>query len=205
MKLHHAPGSRSTRIVWLLEELGLPYDIQFHKLGDRAMRSAEYLKVHPMGRVPALEDNGVVIHESGAIVEYILTRYGAGRMLPDVNSPRYAQYLQWLHYSEGMMMPQVNVIMVETVFLPPERRNEVNVDRATKLLTRSLDAVELQLENGEEFLAGEFTGADIMTGHACIAAKRLNADMSEKPNVAAYVDRLTSRTAYKKALQANPD
>ena len=205
MKLHHAPGSRSTRIVWLLEELGLPYDIQFHKLGDRAMRSAEYLKVHPMGRVPALEDNGVVIHESGAIVEYILTRYGAGRMLPDVKSPLYAQYLQWLHYSEGMMMPQVNVIMVETVFLPPERRNEVNVDRATKLLTRSLNAVELQLENGEEFLAGEFTGADIMTGHACIAAKRLNADMSEKPNVAAYVDRLTSRTAYKKALQANPD
>jgi glutathione S-transferase len=205
MKLHHAPGSRSTRIVWLLEELGLPYDIQFHKLGDRAMRSAEYLKVHPMGRVPALEDNGAVIHESGAIVEYILTRYGAGRMLPDVKSPLYAQYLQWLHYSEGMMMPQVNVIMVETVFLPPERRNEVNVDRATKLLTRSLDAVELQLENGEEFLAGEFTGADIMTGHACIAAKRLNADMSEKPNVAAYVDRLTSRTAYKKALQANPD
>jgi len=205
MKLHHAPGSRSTRIVWLLEELGLPYDIQFHKLGDRAMRSAEYLKVHPMGRVPALEDNGVVIHESGAIVEYILTRYGAGRMLPDVKSPLYAQYLQWLHYSEGMMMPQVNVIMVETVFLPPERRNEVNVDRATKLLTRSLDAVELQLEKGEEFLAGEFTGADIMTGHACIAAKRLNADMSEKPNVAAYVDRLTSRTAYKKALQANPD
>jgi len=205
MKLHHAPGSRSTRIVWLLEELGLPYDIQFHKLGDRAMRSAEYLKVHPMGRVPALEDNGVVIHESGAIVEYILTRYGAGRMLPDVKSPLYAQYLQWLHYSEGMMMPQVNVIMVETVFLPPERRNEVNVDRATKLLTRSLDAVELQLENGEEFLAGEFTGADIMTGHACIAAKRLNADMSEKPNVAAYVDRLTSRTAYRKALQVNPD
>ncbi len=205
MKLHHAPGSRSTRIVWLLEELGLPYDIQFHKLGDRAMRSAEYLKVHPMGRVPALEDNGVVIHESGAIVEYILTRYGAGRMLPDVKSPLYAQYLQWLHYSEGMMMPQVNVIMVETVFLPPERRNEVNVDRATKLLTRSLDAVELQLENGEEFLAGEFTGADIMTGHACIAAKRLNADMSEKPNVSAYVDRLTSRTAYQKALQANPD
>jgi glutathione S-transferase len=205
MKLHHAPGSRSTRIVWLLEELGLPYDIQFHKLGDRAMRSAEYLKVHPMGRVPALEDNGVVIHESGAIVEYILTRYGSGRMLPDVKSPLYAQYLQWLHYSEGMMMPQVNVIMVETVFLPPERRNEVNVDRATKLLTRSLDAVELQLENGEEFLAGEFTGADIMTGHACIAAKRLNADMSEKPNVSAYVDRLTSRTAYKKALQANPD
>ena len=205
MKLHHAPGSRSTRIVWLLEELGLPYDIQFHKLGDRAMRSAEYLKVHPMGRVPALEDNGVVIHESGAIVEYILTRYGAGRMLPDVKSPLYAQYLQWLHYSEGMMMPQVNVIMVETVFLPPERRNEVNVDRATKLLTRSLDAVELQLKNGEEFLAGEFTGADIMTGHACIAAKRLNADMSEKPNVAAYVDRLTSRTAYKKALEANPD
>ncbi|MEK9903830.1 MAG: glutathione S-transferase family protein [Rhodospirillales bacterium] len=204
MKLHHAPGSRSTRIVWLLEELALPYEIQFHKLGDRGMRSPEYLKVHPMGRVPALEDADTVIHESGAIVEYILTRYGGGRMRPDSDSTNFAQYLQWLHYSEGMMMPQVNVIMVETFFLPPERRNEVNVERANKLLTRSLDAVELQLAEGGEFLAGDFSGADIMTGHACIVAKRLEADMTDKPNVNAYVERLTSRAAYQKAVQATP-
>lgn len=102
------------------------------------------------------------------------------------------------------MMPQVNVIMVETFFLPPERRNEVNVERANKLLTRSLDAVELQLAEGGEFLAGDFSGADIMTGHACIVAKRLEADMTDKPNVNAYVERLTSRAAYQKAVQANP-
>ena len=205
MKLYHAPGSRSVRIVWLLEELGLDCDIHFHKLGDKGMRSPEYLKVHPMGRVPALEDDGVVLYESGAIVEYILAKHAGGRMRPGQDTPAFAQYLQWLHYAEGMMMPQVNVIMVEKVFLPPERRNDVNVDRATKLLTRSLTAVEAHMAGGQDYLAGDFSGADIMTGHACIVSKRLGADLSDKPNVAAYVERLTARPSYQKALATKPD
>ncbi len=158
MKLYHCPNSRSVRIVWLLEELGLDYELEVFKLGEKAMRAPEYLKIHPGGRVPALEDEGVVLFESGAIVEYLLARYGQGRMVPDVASPEFAMYLQWLHYAEGMIMPQVNIIMVETVFLPPERRNDVNVARATKLLTRMLAAVEAHLE-GREFLAGDFSGA----------------------------------------------
>ena len=95
-------------------------------------------------------------------------------------------------------MPPVNTIMVETVFLPPERRNQTNVDRATKLLTRMLGAVETALE-GEEYLAGDFSGADIMSGHACMVSGRLGADLSDKPNVAAYVERLAARPAYQKA------
>ena len=126
-------------------------------------------------------------------------------MVPSQDSPTFAQYLQWLHYAEGMMMPQVNIIMVETVFLPPERRNDVNVDRATKLLTRSLTAVEAHLADGKDYLAGDFSGADIMTGHACIVSKRLGADLSDKPNVSAYVDRLQARDAYQKAVAAAPD
>lgn len=202
MKIHHAPNSRSVRAVWLFEELGLPYELEVYKLGDPAMRSAEYLKKHPMGRVPSLEDGDVTIFESGAIVEYVLARYGEGRMRPTVESPDFPAYLQWLHYSEGMLMPQVNLIMVETFFLPPERRNEENLARATKLLTRMLTAVEAHLADGKQHLAGDFSGADIMTGHACIVSKRLNADLSDKPNVAAYVDRLTARPAYQRALAA---
>ncbi len=200
MKIHHAPNSRSVRAVWLFEELGLPYDLQVYKLGDPAMRAPQYLKKHPLGRVPALEDGDVTIFESGAITEYVLTRYGNGRMRPAVDSADYPGYLQWLHYSEGMLMPQVNLIMVETFFLPPERRNEENVKRAIKLLTRMLTAVEAHMADGKEFLAGGFSGADIMTGHACIVSKRLNADFSDKPNVAAYVDRLTARPAYQRAV-----
>ena len=166
MLIHHAPNTRSVRAVWLFEELGLPYDLKVYKLGDPAMRSPEYLKLHPLGRVPALEDGDCTIFESGAIVEYVLARYGEGRLRPAPDAPEFPAYLQWLHYAEGMMMPQVNVIVVETRF------------------------------------AGGFSGADIMTGHACIAAGRLEADLSDKPHVAAYIGRLTGRPAYRRAMQA---
>ena len=198
MKIHHAPNTRSVRAVWLLEELGIPYELEMHKLGDPAMRSPEYRKVHPMGRVPALEDGDVTIFESGAIVEYVLARQGDGRMRPEVDAPEFPAYLQWLHYAEGMIMPPVNIIVVETILLPPERRNDANVARATKLLGQMLSAVDAHME-GREYLAGEFSGADIMTGHACTVSRRLGADVSDKPNVEAYIERCNARPAMQKA------
>lgn len=199
MKLYHAPGTRSVRIVWLLEELGLPYDLELHKLGDPAMRSPEYLKIHPMGRVPALEDGDVNIFESGAIVQYLIGKYSNGTLARSPDSPHYADYLQWLHYAEGMIMPPINIIVVETVLLPPERMNQTNVDRAKKLLGRMLTAVEARME-GREFIAGDFSGADIMTGHACtVAMRRVEGVASALPNVSAYVERLNARPALKKA------
>ena len=201
MKIHHAPNTRSVRIVWLLEELGLPYELAQYKLGDPSMRSPEYRKVHPMGRVPALEDGGVTLFESGAIVEYVLTRHGEGRMQPAVEAPEFPMYLQWLHYAEGMLMPPVNIIVVETILLPPERRNEVNVGRATKLLGQMLSAVDTHM-SGREYLAGDFSGADIMTGHACTVARRLGADVSDKPNVESYIERCNARPAMQRAWAA---
>ena len=198
MKIHHAPNSRSVRALWLFNELGLPYELEIYPLGDKSMRTPEYLKVHPLGRVPALEDGDVTIFESGAIVQYVLEKYGDGTMVPAPGSIDYPIYLQWLHYAEGMIMPQINIIVVETIFLPEERRNQTNVDRATKLLTRMLTAVDMHLQD-RDFLAGEFSGADIMTGHACIVSGRLGADISDKPNIAAYIDRLEARPALQKA------
>jgi glutathione S-transferase len=198
MKIYYAPNTRAVRIVWLFEELGLPYELQRYKLGDASMRSPDYLKVHPMGRVPVLEDGETTIFESGAIVQYVLAKYGDGRLAPEVSSPEFPAYLQWLHYAEGMIMPPVNSIVVETILLPPERRNQANVDRAVKLLSRMLSAVDGGLD-GREFLAGPFSGADIMTGHACIVAARLGADLADKPNVTRYVDRLNARPALKRA------
>jgi glutathione S-transferase len=198
MKIYYAPNTRAVRIVWLFEELGLPYELQRYKLGDARMRSPDYLKVHPMGRVPVLEDGETTIFESGAIVQYVLAKYGDGRLAPEVSSPEFPAYLQWLHYAEGMIMPPVNTIVVETILLPPERRNQANVDRAVKLLSRMLSAVDSGLA-GREFLAGSFSGADIMTGHACTVAARLGADLSDKPSVASYIDRLNARPALKRA------
>jgi glutathione S-transferase len=198
MKIHHAPNSRSVRALWLFNELDLPYELEIYPLGDKSMRTPEYLKVHPLGRVPAVEDGDLTIFESGAIVQYVLNKYGDGAMVPTSSSPNYPTYLQWLHYAEGMIMPQINIIVVETIFLPEERRNQTNVDRATKLLNRMLTAVDMHLQD-RKFLAGEFSGADIMTGHACIVSGRLGADISDKPNVAAYIDRLEARPALQKA------
>ena len=198
MKIHHAPNTRSVRAIWLMEELGLPYEIEIYKLGDPAMRAPDYLKVHPMGRVPALEDGDVTVFESGAIVEYVLARHGEGRLRPAAESPQFPSYLQWLHYAEGMIMPPVNTIVVETILLPPERRNDGNVARATKLLGRMLSAVDAHMD-GRDYLAGDFSGADIMTGHACTVARRLGADVSDKPNVEAYIERCNARPALQRA------
>ena len=201
MKIYYAPNTRAVRIVWLFEELGLPYELETFKLGDPAMRAPEYLKVHPMGRVPTLIDGDLTIFESGAIVQYVLARYGNGRLVPAVASPLFGPYLQWLHYAEGMIMPPVNTIVVETKLLPPERRNPANAERALKLLTRMLIPVNAHLE-GREFLAGEFSGADIMTGHACTVAASLGADVSDKPHLAAYIERINARPAMKRAWAA---
>ena len=201
MKIFHASNTRSVRVVWLCEELGLDYELEKFKLGDGSMRAPEYLKIHPMARVPSIQDGDVTIFESGAIVEYILEKYGNGRLHPGTDSPDFPSYLQWLHYAEGMIMPHVNILVVETLLLPEDKRNLVNIDRSTKQLTRMLGAVNMALEN-KEYLAGDFTGADIMTGHACTVSSRLGADISDKPNVEAYIKRLNNRPAMKKAWAA---
>jgi glutathione S-transferase len=188
------------RIVWLFEELGLPYELVRYRLGDAAMRTEEYRRLNPMGRVPTLEDGEVVLFESGAIVEYVLARHAPGRLAPAVESPEFPRYLQWLHYAEGMIMPPVNTIVVETLLLPEEKRNPVNLARAEKLLARMLDALEPALE-GREHLAGEFSAADVMTGHAAIVAAR-RVGTEGRPNLAAYIERLQARPSLQKAWDA---
>tara|TARA_B100001741_G_C16504048_1_gene576212 strand:- start:627 stop:1232 length:606 start_codon:yes stop_codon:yes gene_type:complete len=199
MKLYFAPNSRAVKIAWLLEELGLSYDIEKYFVGDKALRTPEYYKIHPMGRIPVLEDGNVRIYESGAIVQYLLARHGKGNFVPETEDPTFPEYLQWLHYAEGSIMQQVNSLVVETILLPPEKKNEVNVARALKLLKVALGNVDNRLED-RDYLTGVFTGADVMTGHACYGAKRAGADISEMKNLNLYIERLLERPAFKKAM-----
>ena len=198
MKLYFAPNSRAVRIAWLLEELGLEYEVEKYAVGDRALRTPEYYKIHPMGRIPVLEDGETRIYESGAIVQYLLARHGNGRFAPGADDSSFPEYLQWLHYAEGSIMGQVNILVVETILLPPEKRNDVNVNRALKLLRVALGNVDQRLQD-REYLTGTFSGADIMTGHACFGAMKAGAEIEDFKQLKAYIDRLLERPALKKA------
>jgi glutathione S-transferase len=117
--VHHAPKARSVRVVWLLEELGVPYQVKPVALSGESLRSDEHLKVHPLGKVPAIQDGDVTMIESGAIVEYLIERYGNGRLAPAPGTPARAQYLQWLHFGEATCLPPLSDL-VQHSFLRPE-------------------------------------------------------------------------------------
>jgi len=204
MKLYFASNTRAERIAWLLNELGLDYEIERYTLGDKAMRSPEFLAVSPNGRVPVLDDGDVRMSESTGIAQYLLARYGEGRLAPATDSPDFPGYLQWLHYGEGMLMGPLGNYVVEAILLPPDRRSEVHAKRALKLMGNLLAAVDTHLE-GREYLAGDFSIADIITGHACMMSARAGADISDKPNLAAYIERLKARPALQKVIALRPE
>jgi glutathione S-transferase len=200
MKVYFAPASRAVRTVWLLEEIGQSYELERFTLGQKEMRGPDYAKVNPNGRVPTLVDGDVTISESTAIAQYLGAKY-APELTVGPDAPNFAMYLQWLHYGEGMIMPPINNYVVETILLPPERRNEEIAARSLKLLNRTLGAAEAHME-GRDFLAGDFTVADTITGHAIIMSRRLGANFSNCPNLSAYAERLEARAAFKAAEAA---
>ena len=199
MKVYFASNTRAVRTVWLLEELGLEYQLERFTLGDKAMREPEFLQINPNGRVPVLEDGDVRLSESTAIAQYLVARYGNGRFAPSPDSADFPTYLQWLHYAEGMLMGPVGNYVVETILLPAERRSEEHAKRALKLITRLLGAVDQHLD-GRKYLAGQFSAADTITGHACMVSEKIGADISSFENLKAYIQRLKDRPALQKAL-----
>jgi len=182
LKLHFAPNSRAGRIVWLLEELALPYELNRMDFHPKDLKSDTHRARHPLGRVPVLEDGGVSIFESGAIVEYILERHKNGGLKPAVSAPEYPAYLQWFHYCEGMVMPPVNIIVVNTLLLPPDRQDQNALAQAKRLLSKALAPIDTALE-GKDYLIGNFSAADVMLGHSCFMSNRVGAISDEMPNL----------------------
>ncbi len=179
----------------------MPYELNAMAFHPKDLKSDEHRSRHPLGRVPVLDDGDVRIYESGAIVEYILARHGDGSLKPPVDSPDFPLYLQWFHYCEGMVMPPINTIMVHTVILPPDRRDETVLGQARRLLGKALLPINDTLE-GKDYLIGDFSAADIMLGHACVMSGRLGLITDATPHLAAYVDRLNARPALKFAMSA---
>ena len=201
LTLHFAPNSRAGRILWLLEELALPYELNRMDFHPKDLKSEAHRARHPLGRVPVLDDGDISIFESGAIVEYILERHKNGGLKPAVASPWFPEYLQWFHYCEGMVMPPVNTIVVQTILLPADRRDEKALGQAQRLLTKALAPVNEALA-GREYLIGDFSGADIMLGHACFMSQRLGCVTDEMVHLMAYVARIKARPAFDKAINA---
>lgn len=196
--VHHLNDSRSQRILWLLEELGLPYEIK-HYQRDATTRLAppELTAIHPLGKSPLITDGDRTIHESGAIIDYLIRRHGGGRLQPDPQSADYDAYQQWMHYAEGSaMLPLMLSLYVS-------RLGEAGAPLQPRIQSETanhLGYVDRALA-GREFLVGDsLTGADVQLGFVGEAARAFGRNAGY-PNLAAWVDRLQARPAYQAALE----
>ena len=199
LKVHFVAGTRAGRVVWLLEELGLEYEVNIMPFTKEGLKSAEHRSRHALGRVPVLEDGDISIFESGAIIDYVLERHKNGGLKPSSDSSEFPFYLQWYHYCEGMVMPPMNQIVVQTILLPPDRRDETVLNQAKNLLTKSLAPVNENLAN-KDYLIGDFSAADLMLGHSCFMANRLGCVNDEMKSIKDYVARINARPAFQKAI-----
>tara|TARA_B100000902_G_scaffold16642_1_gene19986 strand:- start:288 stop:902 length:615 start_codon:yes stop_codon:yes gene_type:complete len=199
LKVHFVAGTRAGRVVWLLEELGLEYEVNIMPFTKEGLKSPEHRARHALGRVPVLEDGDTSIFESGAIIDYVLERHKNGGLKPSSDAPEFPFYLQWYHYCEGMVMPPMNQIVVQTILLPLDRRDETVLNQAKNLLTKSLAPVNENLGD-KDYLIGDFSAADMMLGHSCFMANRLGCVNDEMSNIKDYVARIADRPAFQKAI-----
>ena len=211
--VHHLNNSRSQRVLWLLEELGLPYQIQHYQRDPKTMLAPEALrKVHPLGKSPVVTDDGATVAESGAIVEYLLERYGNGRLIPPAGSAERRRYTYWLHFAEGSAMPPLLLKLIfdriptqpMPFFVKPVARsiaNKVLQKMVLPNLKRQLDFMESELGGSTWFAGEDFSAADIqMSFPVKASAMRAGLDAS-RPHLFAYLKRIHARPAYRKALE----
>ena len=199
IKLYLTPNTRAGRIAWILEELNMEYELEILPFTKEGLKSPEHRARHALGRVPVIEDGDISIFESGAIIQYILDRYDNKGLKPEIDSNEYPYYLQWFHYCEGMVMPPMNQIVVQTVLLPEDRRDEKVLNQATNLLSKALTPVNEFLEN-RDYLIGDFSAADCMLGHSCFMANRFGTVSNDMQNIKRYISNIESRPAFQKAI-----
>lgn len=212
--VHHLNNSRSQRVLWLLEELGLPYRVQRYQRDAKTMLAPpELRRVHPLGKSPVIEDDGLVMAESGAIVDYLAQRYGATqRLVPSPESPDRLRYTYWLHYAEGSMMPPLLMQLVFSrlpknpmpFFAKPIVKGLADKVRATFLgpqIKLHLDYVESELAKNEWFAGSHFTAADIQMSFPLEAAAARAGLGADRPRTTAFLERIRARPAYQRALE----
>ncbi len=218
--VHHLENSRSQRVLWLLEELGLPYEVKRYERDKQTLLAPPVLfKVHPLGKSPVITDDGQTIAESGAIIEYLIDRHagdgaggGAGGLLrPQPGSPERMQYTYWLHYAEGSLMPLLVMALVfkriplspMPFFVKPIAKALCQKVAATFLkpqIDRNLQFIEQHLKHHEWFAGAAFSAADVQMSFPAEAALSRGAQQGQYPAIEAWLKRIRARDAHKRAL-----
>jgi glutathione S-transferase len=197
IELHHLNSSRSRRITWLLEELGVEYTVVRHERDPQTrLAPPTLLAIHPLGKAPVLRDNGTTIIESGAIVDYLIRHYGAGRFMPAVNSPDYEQYVQFMHYAEGSaalpLLLKLYVGRLGDVAAPLNPRIESEIQN-------HIGWLDSQIVGRDYFVGNVLTGADFQLIFIAQIALLFQGPQAF-PNLSHYVARLEARPAYARAI-----
>jgi glutathione S-transferase len=212
IKVHHLNNSRSQRILWLLEELAIPYEIKRYERNPRTMLAPpELLAVHPLGKSPVITDGSNTIAESGAIIEYVLGSYGNGRLIPASGSADRLRYTYWLHFAEGSAMPPLLLKLVfdriesapMSFFVKPFARGisaKVKNSFVLPNLQRQLGFLESELSSREWFAGAEFSAADIQMSFPVELFQARGGLGTGQPKLTRFLERIRSRPAYQSAL-----
>ncbi|WP_165855593.1 glutathione S-transferase [Marinobacter sp. JSM 1782161] len=216
LTVHHLNNSRSQRVLWMLEELGLEYEIKHYQRDPKTMLAPASLKaVHPLGKSPVVTDGELTVAESGAIIDYLAHQYGRD-LLPEAGTQRWIDYTYWLHYAEGSLMPPLLLKLVfEKVktnpmpfFVRPvakgiaDKTNQIFIGPQIK---NHLDFVESHLKNNEWFLGDKLSAADIQMSFPLEASVARGIVGDDRPAIRDYVRRYQSRPAYRRALEKGGD
>jgi glutathione S-transferase len=198
IEVHHLNNSRSQRILWLLEELGLDYEIvRYQRDATTNLAPPELEAIHPLGKSPVIRDGDRVLIESGAIVDYLVRRHGGGRLAPPPASPEYDTYQQWLHYAEGSAM----LPLMLKLYL--SRLGEAGAPLAPRVqseIERHMGFLDAQLDGRDYFLGDTLSAADIQLSFPIQAARLLHG-LEKFSNLAGFLERVTARPAYQRALE----
>ncbi|MDB5218800.1 MAG: glutathione S-transferase [Myxococcaceae bacterium] len=211
--VHHLESSRSQRVLWLLEELGVEYEIKRYARDKKTMLAPRELReVHPLGKSPIITDDGQTIAESGAIVEYLVERHGNGRFVPAAGTPEKLRYTYWLHYAEGSAMPPLLLKLVfermktgpVPFFVRPVVRgiaDKVLAMFVNPQLKLHIEYMEAHLGKYPWFAGQEFSAADIQMSFPLEAAQSRASEGLETPNITAFLEKIHARPAYQRALE----
>lgn len=211
--VHHLDNSRSQRVLWLLEELGLDYELKLYKRDPKTMLAPAVLReVHPLGKSPVITDNGQTLAESGAILEYLVEQYGAGRLIPAAGTPERLRYRYWMHYAEGSAMsPLLMKLVFDRIERAPMPFFAKPVARAIAGKAKSsfvqpqidlhLNYLESELSKSEWFAGADFSAADIQMSFPLEAARSRGGLDSGRPRLMDFLSRIHAREAYRRALE----